>query len=201
MQPLRRIAILVGSTRRGGNGAGLAVWLSNLLDRRLNSKAKSYEIVTVDMTKPPYPLGPVVDGTRLPAQVLNASSYSSKSIQHWSSFISSCSAFAILSPEYNSGYPGELKNAIDHLFNEWAGKPVALITYGAGGGASCAAQLRTVLIGMKMHVVGDAVNIQLPGPFVGGDQRVLSTQTFPEFLSPYEEQTNRIVDRLKRKIA
>ena len=52
-----------------------------------------------------------------------------------------------------------------------------------------------------MHVVGDAVNIQLPGPFVGGDQRVLSTQTFPEFLSPYEEQTNRIVDRLKRKIA
>lgn len=200
MQPLRRVAILVGSSRRGGNGAGLAVWLSTLLDRRLNSKTKSYEIVTVDPTKPPYPLGPVFDGTRMPAQVPDTSSYPSAPIQQWSSFVSSCSAFAILSPEYNSGYPGELKNAIDHLYREWEGKPVALVTYGGGGGASCASQLRTVLTGLKMHVVDDSVNIRLPGAFVGGDERVLPGQTFPDFLSSYEEQTNNVLDRLKHKL-
>ncbi|KAJ3532525.1 hypothetical protein NM688_g7408 [Phlebia brevispora] len=200
MQPLRRIAVLIGSSRHGGNGAGLAAWVSTLLDRRLNASTKSYEIVTVNPTVAPLPLGPVLEGARMPAQVPNASSYASSNVQKWSTFASSCSAFAIVSPEYNSGYPGELKNAIDHLYKEWLGKPVLLVTYGAGGGFRCADQLRTIFIGLKMPVVEDAVNIRLPPEFVGGEQRVLPEQKFPEFLSPYEEQTNSAADHLKVKL-
>ncbi len=51
-------------------------------------------------------------------------------------------AIVFVSPQYNWGYPAPLKNAIDHLYKEWAGKPAMIVTYGGHGGSKCAAQLR-----------------------------------------------------------
>ncbi|KAJ3532524.1 hypothetical protein NM688_g7409 [Phlebia brevispora] len=200
MQALPRLALLVGSSRHGGNGAGLAEWLSSLLERRLNTLRKAVEIVVVDPTKPPHPVGPVVDGSKVPAQIPDSSSYSSLVIRHWSEFVSSCSAFAIITPEYNAGYPGELKNSLDHLYREWSGKPVMLVTYGGGGGLRCSAALQTVLQGLKMHVVESPVGITLPKQFTGGPERVQPGHVYPEFLSPYEELINKAADTLKDKI-
>jgi NAD(P)H-dependent FMN reductase len=39
-----------------------------------------------------------------------------------------------VSPQYNWGYPAPLKNAIDHLYKEWLGKPAVIVTYGGHGG-------------------------------------------------------------------
>ncbi|THH01787.1 hypothetical protein EW026_g943 [Hermanssonia centrifuga] len=200
MAALPRIGLLVGSSRYGGNAAGLATWLSSVLEGRLNSPAKTIDIVTVYPTKEPHPLGPVADGSRLPAQVPDSSSYSSPIIQQWSAFVSSCSAFAVISPEYNGGYPGELKNSLDHLYTEWAGKPVLLITYGSRGGFRCSAQLRGVLTSMKMTVLDDPVGIKMPKDFVAGSERVVPGEGFPEFLSPYEELVGKAADDLKDRL-
>ncbi len=56
----------------------------------------------------------------------------------------------IVSPEYNNGYPGVLKNALDYLLPEYERKPVGIVTVSAGGfgGINCLAQLRLVTIGM-----------------------------------------------------
>jgi NAD(P)H-dependent FMN reductase len=58
-----------------------------------------------------------------------------------------------VTPQYNWGYPAPLKNAIDHLYKEWGGKPVVIVTYGGHGGSKCANQLREVVEGMKMRPV------------------------------------------------
>lgn len=39
----------------------------------------------------------------------------------------------IITPEYNHSIPGVLKNALDHLYPEYDGKPFAYVTTSAGG--------------------------------------------------------------------
>src|SRR5436190_1888192 len=56
----------------------------------------------------------------------------------------------IVTPEYNHGYPGVLKNALDYLLPEYERKPIGIVTVSAGGygGINCLAQLRLVTLGM-----------------------------------------------------
>ena len=49
----------------------------------------------------------------------------------------------VVTPEYNGGMPGVLKNALDHLFAEWTNKAVGFVSYGANGGARAVVQLTT----------------------------------------------------------
>jgi NAD(P)H-dependent FMN reductase len=49
----------------------------------------------------------------------------------------------LITPEYNHGYPAVLKNALDHVFAEWNGKPVGFVGYGGpGAGLRAVEQLR-----------------------------------------------------------
>lgn len=178
------------------------MWLSGLLDTHLNPAGgpKAVEVVTVDPKTPPRPYGPIIEGSRLPAQIPDSASYSSPAIRDWSRFVSSCSGFAVLSPEYNGGYPGELKHSLDHLYQEWAGKPVMLVTYGGGGGLRCSAQLQVVLKSLRMDVVEDPVGITLPRTFTGGSERIEADKEAPEFLLPYAESIRIVADRLKERL-
>ena len=203
MQAVTRVGLLIGSSRNGGNGTGLAAWLSQLLEERLNAPgaSRAVEVISVDPHTPPHPLGPVVDGSKLPAQVQDAAGYASPGVRAWSRFAASCAAFAVLSPEYNGGYPGELKNAIDHLYYEWAGKPIAVVAFGGHGGNKCAAQLQTVFNQVKMRVVPESVCITLPRSYITGEDRVPKDGEYPEFLGQYVEAVNEIADKLKSLLA
>jgi len=57
--------------------------------------------------------------------------------------ISNAVGVIIVTPEYNSGYPASLKNAMDLLYAEWRRKPVALATVSNGqfGGAQVTTSL------------------------------------------------------------
>lgn len=201
MQAARRIGVLVGSSRQGGNGAGIAYWLSTVLKRQLDASGEKVEVITVDPAAPPRPYGPVLDGTKLPAQVTSPSGYSSPAVQEWSKFVSSCHGFAVVSPEYNGGYPGELKNSIDHLYSEWTNKPVLLLTYGGGGGTRAAAQLETVLTAVKLQLLENPVSMKLPREFISGESRVQpNDDNFPQFLSEYEGPVTRAGHQLAQKL-
>jgi NAD(P)H-dependent FMN reductase len=52
--------------------------------------------------------------------------------------------YILVSPEYNHGMPGGVKNAIDFLYNEWIGKPALIVTYGIFGGLKSSEQLAGV---------------------------------------------------------
>jgi NAD(P)H-dependent FMN reductase len=65
-------------------------------------------------------------------------------------------AFIFVTPQYNWSIPASLKNALDYLFHEWAGKPAGIVSYGSKGGVKAAEHLRSVLTGLRMRVVGTA---------------------------------------------
>jgi NAD(P)H-dependent FMN reductase len=52
--------------------------------------------------------------------------------------IASFDGFVIVTPEYNHGPSGVLKNAIDYLYAEWNNKAVGFVSYGSVGGARAA---------------------------------------------------------------
>ncbi|RRD53198.1 NADPH-dependent oxidoreductase [Buchananella hordeovulneris] len=77
----------------------------------------------------------------------------------WSEQVDALDAFIIVMPEYNRGYPAILKNAIDYLAQEWAFKPVGIVSYGTtmSGGMRGAQALIDVLTAMQMYPVREQV--------------------------------------------
>ncbi|MGE5444934.1 MAG: NADPH-dependent FMN reductase [Ignavibacteriales bacterium] len=71
-------------------------------------------------------------------------------LREFSEKIARADAVVIVTPEYNNGYPGVLKNSLDYLLPEYRRKPIAIVTvFGGGfGGLNCLAQLRLATLGM-----------------------------------------------------
>jgi azobenzene reductase len=76
--------------------------------------------------------------------------------------IQGCDALVIVTPEYNRGYPGVLKNALDYFFKEYKRKVVALVTVSDGGrgGVNAWAQLVTVLVRMSAIVLPPNMEVE-----------------------------------------
>ena len=172
-----KVGILLGSSRPHGNSHGLSAWLIFHLQKFFSARsgradlAIALQFVNIYPNQPVHPLGPVLDDT-ISAMVKNAE-YSDPNVREWSKIVSSCDGFVVLTPQYNWGYPGDLKNAIDHLYHEWNGKPLLLATYGGRGGGKCSQQLREVLQGgLHLDVVNDEISIVLPSEYIRDSTRV-----------------------------
>ncbi len=61
--------------------------------------------------------------------------YRNEHTRQWASKIASFDGFVFVTPEYNHGTSGVLKNAIDYLYAEWNNKAAGFVSYGAVGGA------------------------------------------------------------------
>ena len=77
----------------------------------------------------------------------------------WASNVAEADGYVIVTPEYNHGYPGVLKNALDRAFVEWNNKPVGFVSYGSVGGARVVEQLRLVAIELEMAPIRFAVHL------------------------------------------
>src|SRR5579871_2808703 len=69
-------------------------------------------------------------------------------LTEFSGRINRADAIVIVTPEYNSGYPGVLKNALDYLKDEYKRKPFGIITVSSAGlgGVLCLSALRQVVL-------------------------------------------------------
>lgn len=88
--------------------------------------------------------------------------YAHEHTRAWSRQVSALEGFVLIFPQYNWGYPAPLKNALDFLYAEWAGKPVGMITYGTRGGGKAADQMTSVLTGLHTRLLTGNVRISLP---------------------------------------
>ena len=88
--------------------------------------------------------------------------YLQEHTRRWSALISSYDAIVFVFPQYNWAYPAVLKNAIDFLYAEWAGKPAGIVTYGTHGGGKGAVQLGSVLQGVHMNRAETPVLLSIP---------------------------------------
>ncbi|KAL7285363.1 flavo protein [Trametes coccinea BRFM310] len=205
---MSKVALLLGSLRRPGNGIGIASWLHPVLREGLNNKPLAtahspiVDVVFVDPTKPPLPLGPIIDGSHVPADIRDPTQHPNPNVREFATFITSCSGVVILSPEYNRAYPGELKNTFDHLYWEWRKKPVMLVTYGSSGGTSCSALLRSFLGGpLKMQVAEKSVAIKLPKSHSNGSEKVSPNGPSPDWLEEYRPEVLAAVEEFKGLIS
>ena len=85
--------------------------------------------------------------------------YQNEIVQRWSAKIDEADGYVIVSPEYNHGYSGVLKNAMDSISPEWYRKPVGFVSYGSAGGARAIEQLRQVVIELKMIPINKSIHI------------------------------------------
>lgn len=187
-----RIGVIPGSIRQNNNGVGIVAWATSLVLRAASSTNSSLAVAPTAISLPSpsvpsFPLGPVIDPVIAQA-VKNPAQYASPQTQEWSKFVSGLSGLVIVTPQYNWGYPGELKNALDHLYNEWSGKPIVIVSYGGHGGGKARVQLEQVLQGgFKARVVG-AVEVTLPSTYIRGEHRVgkEDSKQADKFLDEYE---------------
>ena len=74
-----------------------------------------------------------------------------------------------------------MKNAIDFLYNEWIGKPIAILTYGIIGGSTASFNLKRTFEGMKLRVVPTRPRLTFVGGGYGADtQGAISTGNLGE---------------------
>ncbi len=99
-------------------------------------------------------------------------------IIEFSAKVDKADAIVIVTPEYNSGYPGVLKNALDYLRPEYKRKPFGIITVSAAetGGVLCLAALRQVIL----HLGGIPIPASLP---VAKVQDLFNSEGAPQDLS------------------
>src|SRR5579884_1437944 len=83
-----------------------------------------------------------------------------ESVVQFSSIMERADSVVIVTPEYNNGYPGVLKNALDYLKDEYKRKPFGIITVSSSafGGILCLASLRQVIL----HLGGVPIPAILP---------------------------------------
>lgn len=77
-----------------------------------------------------------------------------KPMKEWKAKAAAADGFIIVSPEYNHGYPGELKIFLDSAYDEYAKKPLAVVGVSSGliGGARMIEQLRLVATELGMVI-------------------------------------------------
>ena len=59
-------------------------------------------------------------------------------------------AVLFVTPEYNHGPPGSLKNALDFLFKEWCNKSAGFVGYGGTGAARSVDMLRMICSNLEL---------------------------------------------------
>lgn len=77
----------------------------------------------------------------------------------WSDIVTKADGLIIVTPEYNNGYPGELKLMIDQIYKEYANKAVAIcgVSSGGMGGSRAVKQLVMVAHTLKLHPIRNAL--------------------------------------------
>jgi NAD(P)H-dependent FMN reductase len=93
--------------------------------------------------------------------------------------------FVFVFPQYNWGYPAPLKNALDFLYDEWAGKPGALVSHGTRGGGRAAKQLHEVLLGLHMQPIEPYLLLSISHDAVDAAEQLLDAAAT---LEPYAHE-------------
>ena len=137
-----KLQIILGSTREGRNADRVCRWLVPM-----TRSHGPFEVDVLDLRDWPLPffqetiatVGDFADPT-----------YSQPLVKQWNNKIKQADAYLLVTPEYNRGVPGVLKNAIDSVFFSFGfrQKPVAFVAYSLGptAGARAVEHLTQIMV-------------------------------------------------------
>ena len=144
-----RIGIILGSTRPGRNGEAVARWVADIASTRSDAQYELVDIKDFNL--------PLLDEAVPPSR----GQYSKQHTKAWAAKIASFDAFVFVTPEYNHGTSGALKNAIDFLYAEWNNKAAGFVSYGSVGGTRAVEHLRLVMAELQVADVRAQVALSL----------------------------------------
>jgi NAD(P)H-dependent FMN reductase len=144
-----RIAVILGSTRPGRNGAAVADWV---IDKARGRDGADYELV--DLVDHPLPH---IDEVLPPV----LGQYEGEHTKKWARTISGFDGFVFVTPEYTHSTSGVLKNALDFLYPEWNNKAAAFASYGGLGGARAIEHLRAICSELQIAHVRPQLSFSL----------------------------------------
>lgn len=141
------IPLIEGSTRRGRESIKVARFVHERMRERERIETELLDLLEYDF--------PIME------ERLRFRDDPPPGLTEFSEKIARADALVIVTPEYNNGYPGVLKNALDYLLPEYKRKPIGIVTVSAGGfgGINCLAQLRLVALGMGAFPIPAALPV------------------------------------------
>ncbi|MFD7834492.1 NADPH-dependent FMN reductase [Streptomyces sp. NPDC059761] len=143
------IGIILGSTRPNRVGDQVARWVLEHASRRTDARFELLDLRDHPLPHLDEPMPP------------SFGQYQNEHTRRWAETIAGYDGFVIVTPEYNHGIPGVLKNALDYLYAEWNNKALGLVSYGAAGGVRSAEHLRLVAAELQMADVRQQVTLSL----------------------------------------
>jgi NAD(P)H-dependent FMN reductase len=111
----------------------VAKWVNEIAQKRADAEFELVDIKDYNLPLLDEPIPP------------SLGQYSNEHTKTWAAKIASFDAFVFVTPEYNHGTSGALKNAIDFLFKEWNNKAAGFVGYGSAGGVRAVESLRLVM--------------------------------------------------------
>ena len=131
-----QVPVLLGGTRKGGHSRGVAICLERKLRESEHFRTELLDLGRCDL--------PMLD------EPYASQANPSDELRSLHEKLAGADALVIVTPEYNHGYPGVLKNALDYFRKEYRRKPVGIVTVSSGslGGNYCLTQLRTVVLAL-----------------------------------------------------
>jgi NAD(P)H-dependent FMN reductase len=149
------LAVILASVRPHRRGEAFAHWTRAVLAGKPGVTAELIDLRDWPLPAFEHPASAVVAEKTYPEESQS---------RRWGQTIAAHDGFVIVTPEYNHGYPGQLKNAIDQIYQPWSYKPVAFVGYGGvSSGSRAVQQLRQVIVELRMIPVRDEVLLRLIG--------------------------------------
>ena len=143
------IKVIAGSTREGRFSDKTAAWIVEEIKKQEGVVVEVLDLRDYGM--------PFFNEQMSPQ--FKQEPYKNEAVARFTKKIEEGDAFVIITPEYNHGTSGVLKNALDWVYQEWNNKPVAFVSYGSVGGARAVEQLRLNAIELQMAPIRSSVHI------------------------------------------
>jgi NAD(P)H-dependent FMN reductase len=144
-----KIGIILGTTRPGRNGEAVARWVLQHAQARGDAEYTLVDLAEFDL--------PLLDEPVPPAQ----HRYSKPHTLRWAEAVARYDGYVFVTPEYNHGPSGALKNALDFVYAEWNNKAAGFVGYGSAGGVRAVEQLRQVMGELQIADVRAQVALSL----------------------------------------
>src|SRR4051794_19544203 len=144
-----KIAVIIGSMRPGRLGESVAKWVYEITKARTEVEWEVVDVKDFNL--------PLLDEPVPPAM----GQYSKEHTKSWAAKINSSDGYVFVTPEYNHGICGALKNALDFVYREWNNKAAGFVGYGSAGGVRAVEHLRLVLAEVQVATVRNQVALSL----------------------------------------
>lgn len=153
-----QLKLIIASTRTGRKGPAVAKWFLKIAEQDPN-----FEIEVLDLKEINLPMMDEPEHPRF-------QKYTHEHTKKWSRTIAGADAFVVVTPEYNFSFPAALKNALDYLYSEWDGKPMAFVSYGGvSGGTRSVQEIKGPVTTLGMMPLPQAVNVPFFSQFINSE--------------------------------